>query len=152
MKPIIAGLALVVGTVIAAPLAAEQAQAPSEPAHKIFVLTGCLTGGPADTAAFKLTGAVAVGQAPPKPSAASPDAKDVYELVPVSGISEQGLDRKTLQTHVGKKVEVALRPVEVQPAQASSSSSTTATTAKPQEPAPARYTVSKLQALPGACP
>jgi len=82
MKPIIAGIALVFAGLIAAPSAAQQSQAPpKEPAHKIYVLTGCLTGGgPAETAPFKLTVAAWVGQAPPERSAASPDAKNVYEL------------------------------------------------------------------------
>ncbi len=153
MKPIVAGLALVFGGAIAAPLAAQQAQAPQkEPAHKIFLLTGCLTsGGPAETAPFKLTGAVPVGQAPPAQSAASPDAKNVYELLPVSGLTEQGIARAELQTHVGKKVEVTLRPVEVVPGPSSSSSSTTST-AKPEEAAPQRYTVSKITSVAGSCP
>ena len=151
MKPIVVGLALVFGAVIAAPSAAQQAQAKqSEPAHKIFVLTGCLTGGPAETALFKLTGAVPVGQAPPAPSAAGPDAKNVYELLPVSGLTEQGIARAELQTHVGKKVEVTLRPVEIAPGPSSSSSSTTST-AKPEEAVPQRYTVSKITSLAGSC-
>ena len=105
MKPIVV-LAVVFSGAIAAPSAQQaQAQAPaSEPAHKIFVLSGCLTGGPAPTGPFKLTGAVPVGQPPQAKPAVGPDAKDVYELLPVSGITEQGLDRKELQAHVGKKV------------------------------------------------
>ena len=83
MKPIVVGLALVVSGVIAAPSIAQQAQTPpSEPAHKVFVLTGCLTGSPAETYAFKLTRAVPVGQAPKEESAASPNAKNEYELLP----------------------------------------------------------------------
>src|SRR5688500_14606592 len=117
MKPIIAGIALVFGGLIAEPSAAQQPQAPpKEPAHKIYVLTGCLTGGgPAETSPFKLTGAAWVGQAPPERSAASPDAKNVYELLPARGLTEQGVPRADLQTHVGKKVEVTVRPVEVSP-------------------------------------
>ena len=65
MKPMSVGFALIVAGVTAATSAAQQAQAPpSEPAHKIYVLTGCLAGSPAATSPFKLTGAVAVGQAP----------------------------------------------------------------------------------------
>jgi hypothetical protein len=150
MKPIVA-LAVVFSSAIAAP-SAQQAQAPaSEPAHKIFVLSGCLTGSPAATGPFKLTGAVPVGQPPHAKPSVGPDAKDVYELLPVSGITEQGLDRKELQAHVGKKVEVTVRPVEVQPAQSPSSSTTpTTSTAKPAEPAPVRYTVSKISPI-GSC-
>jgi hypothetical protein len=153
MKPIVAGLALVFGAAIAAPLAAQPPQAPQkEPAHKIYVLTGCLTGsGPVETAPFKLTGAAWVGQAPPERAAVSPDAKNVYELLPVSGLTEQGVARKEMQTHVGKRVEVKVRPVEILPGPSPSPSST-ASTAKPQEAPPQRYTVTKINPLAGSCP
>ena len=151
MKPTVFGLALVVSGVIAAPSDAQQAQAPpSEPAHKVFVLTGCLADSPAATAAFKLTGAVSVGQAPREEGAASPDAKDVYELLPTSGLTEQGIARAELQTHVGKKVEVTVRPVEVVPGPTSSSSSTASTT-KPEKVAPPRYMVAKIKSLADSC-
>ena len=151
MKPIVSGLALVVVSAIAVSSAAQQANAPaSEPAHKIFVLSGCLTGGPAETSAFKLTGAVPVGQAPPEQSAASPAAKDAYELLPTTGLTEQGIARAELQAHVGKKVEVTVRPVEVVPGP-SSTSSTAASTAKSVEPAPQRYTVTQIKSLAGSC-
>ena len=151
MKPIVCGLALVVGAIIATPSAAQQAQSPpSEPAHKVFVVSGCLTGGgPAETAMFKLTGAVSVGQAPPERSA-SPDAKDVYELLPTTGLIEQGIARAELLTHVGKKVEATIRPVEVAPGPGSSSSAP-ATTAKVEETAPQRYTVSTIKSLGDTC-
>jgi hypothetical protein len=151
MKPIIVGLALLFGGVIAAPAAAQQAQAPpKEPAHKIFVLTGCLTGGgQAETAAFKLTGGAWVGQAPPERSAAAPD-KDVYELLPTVGLTEQGIARAELQKHVGQKVEVTVRPVEVGPGP-SQSSTPAASTAKPEQVPPQRYTVSKIKSLAGSC-
>ena len=152
MKPIIVGLALVFGGLLAAPAAAQQAQAPAkEPAHKIFVLTGCLTGGgPTETAAFKLSGAEWVGQIPPERSAASPDGKDVYELLPTVGLTEQGIARAELQKHVGQKVEVTVRPVEVAPGP-SQSSTPAASTAKLEQAAPQRYTVSKIKSLAGTC-
>ena len=152
MKPIVCALAFAFGAIIATPSAAQQAQSPpNEPAHKIFVVTGCLTGGgPAETAIFKLTGAVPVGQGPPERSAASPDAKDVYELLPTTGLIEQGIARAELQTHVGKKVEVTVRPVEVAPGPASSSS-TPATTAKVEQTPVQRYTVSKIKSLADTC-
>ena len=149
MKPIRVGLALVFAGVTAAATSAQQPPEPkSEPAHKVYVLTGCLTGGPAPTGPYKLTGAAAVGQAPAegKPGAS---VKDEYELLPTTGVVEQGLGREELQKHVGKKVEVTVRPVEVAPAKSSSSAATTST-AKPEEP-PQRYTVTKIQALTTAC-
>lgn len=149
MKPIGIGFALVLSGALAVPLVAQQAQAPPpEPAHKVFVLTGCLTGSPAANAPFKLTGATPQGQAPQQPAAGA-DAKDVYELVPVVGLIEQGLDRAELQTHVGKKVEVTIRPVEVASAPAAPPSAPSSTV-KPEEP-PVRYTVSKITAVANVC-
>ena len=152
MKPIVSGLALVFGVVIAASSAAQQEPKPaSEPAHKVFVVTGCLTGGgPAETAPFKLTGAVPVGQAPPEHSASGPDAKGVYELLPTTGVIDQGIGRKELLTHVGKKVEVTVRPVEVAPGPGSPPSAP-ATTAKVEDKAPQRYTVSQIKSLADTC-
>ena len=153
MKPIIFGLALVFGGVIAVP-AAQQAEAPAkEPAHKVFVLSGCLTGGTAETAAFKLTGAVPVGQAPKEGAAASPDAKNVYELLPTVGLTEQGIARPEMQKHVGKKVEVTVRPVEVVPGPSSSKQTPAAapSTARPEEAVPQRYTVTQIKSLADSC-
>ena len=113
------------------------------------MLTGCLTDSPAATAAFKLTGAVSLGQAP-REGAASPDAKGVYELLPMSGLTEQGLARAEIQTHVGKKVEVTVRPIEVVPGPSSSSSSTASTT-KPDRAEPPRYMVAKIKSLADSC-
>jgi len=154
MKPIVVGLAVAVSWTIAAPTIAQQVQTPSsEPAHKVFVLTGCLTGGPAETSPFNLTRAEPVGLAPKEGSAASPDAKNEYELIPTTGLTEQGIARAEMLTHVGKRVEVTVRPVEVVagPSPSSSSSSPVASTAKPQEAAPQRYTVTKIKALADSC-
>jgi hypothetical protein len=149
MKPIVLGLALVFASATAATIAAQQAQPPSEPAHKIYVLSGCLGGSPSSTAPFKLTGAVAVGQAPVA-GAASTTGKDGYELLPVAGVTEQGVAREELQLHIGKKVEVTVRPVEVAAPAKSSSSPATPSTPKPEEP-PQRYTVTKIKALAPSC-
>jgi len=149
MKPIVVGLALVVSGVFAAPSIAQQEQKPpSEPAHKVFVLTGCLTASPAATEVFKLTGAVPVGQGPKEDSAASPGAKKEYELLP-TGLTEQGVDRAEMLTHVGKKVELTVRPVEVV-SSPSPSSSSSAPTAKPEQATP-RYTVTTIKSLASSC-
>jgi hypothetical protein len=150
MKPILVGLCLVFGGMTAASTSAQQPQEQkSEPAHKIYVLTGCLTaGGPAPTAPYKLTGAAAVGQAPAEGKSGT-GVKDEYELLPITGVVEQGVGREELQKHVGKKVEVTVRPVELTPAKSSPSAPSTST-AKPEE-VPQRYTVTKIQALTAAC-
>ena len=148
MKPTLVGLALVCAGATVASTAQQPQEQKNEPAHKIYVLTGCLTGGTAPTAPYKLTAAVAVGQAPAE---AKPGAgiKDEYELLPTTGLTEQGIAREELQKHVGKKVEVTVRPVEVAPAKSSAPAATTST-AKPEE-APQRYTVTKIQVLTTAC-
>ena len=149
MKPIVAGLALVVSGVIAAPSVAQQPQTtPSEPAHKVFVFTGCLTSTAAATEVFKLTGAVPVGQAPKEGLVASPSAKNEYELLS-TGLTEQGVARAEMLTHVGKKVEVTVRPVEVVPSP-SSSSAPAAPTPNPEQAA-RRYTVTAIKSLANSC-
>ena len=149
--------AIVFGTVVGltswiAALSAQQAPSPSsEPAHKIYVMTGCLEVGSAPTSVFRLTGAKNVGQAPPATSAGSTAASRtdmVYELQPVASLSEQGINRETLQSHVGKRVEVTMRPVEVPPPSPAPPATTTAT--KPEQPAP-RYTVAKISRLAESC-
>ena len=96
-----------------AALTAQQQPAPTtEPAHKVYVLTGCLEAGTA-TSSFRLAGGTAVGQAPPArtPSASSAETTGVYLLEPVSSIGEQGISRERLQGQVGARVEVTVRPV-----------------------------------------
>ena len=124
MKPILVGLALAFfAGATAAPVAQQPQEQKNEPAHKIYVLTGCLVGSTAPTSPYKLTGAAAVGQAPAEGKAGA-GVKDEYELLPISGVVEQGVAREELQKHVGKKVEVTVRPVEVAPAKSSPSAPT----------------------------
>ena len=141
---------IVFGTVVVwiAALSAQQQPAPSkEPAHKIYLVSGCLEGGSESTSAFKLTGAKNIGQVPP-PSAASTTKSGtdtVYELQPVLSVSEQGINREGLQSHVGKRVEVTIRPIEVPPAPPSPAAAP-GIAAKPEQPAPQRYTAVKISA------
>jgi hypothetical protein len=149
MKPIIVGLVMILGGA-AATLAAQQAPPkPNEPAHKVFVLTGCLRAGAPATPAFKLSGAVPVGQAPERPASSS-GANDVYELQPVSGLTEQGIGKAELDRHAGKKVEVTVRPVEVAPGPSPSTSSA-AQAGKVDDTTPPRYTVTAIKPAPGTC-
>jgi hypothetical protein len=154
MRTIVFATVVVLTGRIAAP-SAQQAPSPTnEPAHKIYVMTGCLEAGSESTAAFKLTSAKNVGQAPP-PSNAGPNVTSrtdaVYELQPVSSVSEQGITRERLQSYVGKQVEVTIRPVEV-PLAPSSPPRATATPAKPEQSVPQRYTVVKISQLTESCP
>jgi hypothetical protein len=125
----------------------------NQPAHNVFVLTGCLDKGDTETT-FRLTRASAVGQTPPRSNATPPatEAKgeDAYELQATSSVSEQGLSREQLQTEVGQRVEVTIRPIEV------TASSAPLTTAAPAEKKPAesprpRYTVVKISRVGGTC-
>ncbi len=155
MKPIIFGTGLLVSCWIAVPLAQQPPASTTEPAHKVFVLTGCLEGGPAPTSVFKLAGATAVGQAPQATRGATSSARassgtsDSYELLPIAGVGEQGIKREELQSHVGKRVEVTVRPVEASPAAPSSAAKDA--NAKPEESAPQRYTVTKITRLADSC-
>jgi hypothetical protein len=150
------GTALVLAGWIMGP-AAQQTPPANEPAHRVFVLTGCLEGGSGPTSAFKLTGTTAVGQAPSAPTGSSPTGtaiKDVYEIQPTSSVSEQGINREGLQSHIGKRVEVTVRPIEVlSPAPSSSSSLSSATepAKKAELSAPQRYTVTKINQLADSC-
>jgi hypothetical protein len=152
MRTIIFGTVVVLTGWIAAP-SAQQAPSPSnEPAHKVYVMTGCLEAGSESTAAFKLTSAKNVGQALPPSNANVKSRTDtMYELQPVSSVSEQGITRERLQSHVGKQVEVTVRPVEV-PIAPSSPPRAPAAPAKPEQAVPQRYTVVKISQLAESCP
>jgi hypothetical protein len=128
-------------------VSAQQTPSPSnEPAHKIYAMSGCLELGSSSNSAFKLTGAQHIGQAPP---AASATAAAVYELQPVSNFGEQGISRERLKSHVGKRVEVTVRPVEV--SAPTSPPRTTDSPEKPEQPLPPRYTVVTISQLAESC-
>jgi hypothetical protein len=126
----------------------------NQPAHNVFVLTGCLERGDAP-AAFRLTRASAIGQAPPRSNAtpAAKDAKDdnAYELQATSSVSEQGLSREQLQTDVGQRVEVTIRPIETTASAAPLTTSSPAGEKKPAESPRPRYTVVKISRLGDSC-
>jgi hypothetical protein len=157
MKPITFGTGLLLSCWLAIPLAQQPPAPAAEPAHKVFVLTGCLEGGGAAPASlvFKLTGAAAVGQTPraTRGSTSTPGARggtdDSYELLPIGSFGEQGIKREDLQNHVGKRVEVTVRPVESAPAPPSSASAEAKV--KPEESSPQRYTVIKIARLADSC-
>jgi hypothetical protein len=151
MKQMTFATSLVLACWITAP-AAQRTQVPTnEPAHKVFVLTGCLERGDTPTA-FRLTRASAVGQPPPRPttSAGVPKPEDVYELQATSSVSEQGLSSEKLLPEVGKRIETTIRPVEAalpippQPAAANAAD-------KPLEAPRQRYTVIKFERIADSC-
>jgi hypothetical protein len=153
MNRIVIGSAVAVVWCLAVPFAQDQRlPAPkAEPAHNVFVLTGCLEAGTDPTATFKLTDASAIGQAPPGGAAGAVGTsgqKPSYELRPVSGVSEQGMDAKALKAHLGQRVEVIVRPID-SPAAAPASEPVAAP--KPTEAAPKRYTVTELKRVIGSC-
>jgi hypothetical protein len=131
--------------------AQQQPESTPEPAHKVYVLTGCLEGDTAATSAFKLTDGSVVGQAPPVRSSSSGgrEASGEYLLQPVSGVGDQGISREGLQSHVGARVEVTVRPVEV--LRGTPSSASTESKDKPNDAAPERYTVIKISRVAGSC-
>ena len=99
---------------VAASLAQQSPSSPNEPAHKVYSMTGCLEGGSAAKSVFKLADATSIGQLPPTdPSNTDAGAGTrSYDLLPVASVSEQGMNRETLESHVGGRVEVTVRPVE----------------------------------------
>ncbi len=161
MKKILLASAVAAACCVAAPFAQQQEPTPSAeiaPAHNVFVVTGCLKAGPEATPTFKLTDASSVGQ-PPSGRAvdggavATSGQKDSYELRAVSDLGAQGLDADELKAHVGKQVEVVLRPVESPaPAGAPAAGLAQPQAAKPVEPAPARFSVTELKRVIGSCP
>ena len=129
-------------------------QTANEPAHNVFVLTGCLEKGDAPTT-FRLTRASAVGQTPPRANATPPvsesKGEDAYELQATSSVSEQGLSREQLQAEVGARVEVTIRPVEAPSGSGPLTTAAPAGEKKPAESPRPRYTVVKISRLGGSC-
>jgi hypothetical protein len=145
-------LAMACGVTSAA--AQQTPQSRNEPAHNVFVLTGCLERGDAPSS-FRLTRATSTGQLPPRSNATPPakDAKDddAYELKAKSSVSEEGLREEQLETDVGARVEVTIRPVEAAAAAAPLTTSSTAAEKKPTQSPRQRYTVIKLARIDGSC-
>ena len=126
----------------------------TEPAHNVFVLTGCLEKGDSPTS-FQLTRASAVGQTPPRsnatPAATESKGEEAYDLQATSSVSEQGLSREQLQTEVGARVEVTIRPVEALSGAPPLTTASPAGEKKPAELPRPRYTVVKISRLDGSC-
>jgi hypothetical protein len=149
--------AVVVTWSVATPFAQQQ-PAPSsatEPAHKVLVLTGCLSGGAATTPAFKLTDVSPLGQATPgratdAGAVGTSGQKESYELQPVSGLESKGLDADALKSHVGKRVEMVVRPIEsLAPPPATGLAEAQAP--KQVEPRPQRFSVTEIRRVIGNC-
>lgn len=122
-----------------------------EPAHNVFVMTGCLERGTAPSA-FRLTRAAPVGQTPPPPTTSSATDADVYELQATSSVSELGLSSERLQPEVGTRVQMTIRPVEAAPtSSASSRSASENTREKPAESPRPRYTVIAIERIADSC-
>jgi len=145
-------VAMVCGVTAAAAQRTPDAQ--NEPAHNVFVLTGCLEQGDAPSS-FRLTRASSTGQLPPRSNATPPVADDKdensYELQARTSVSEQGLNREQLQKDVGARVEITIRPVEAASASVPLSTSSTATEKKATESPRPRYTVIKVARTGGSC-
>jgi len=160
MRTIILGSAVAVVLSTAASFAQQRPAPTAEPAHNVFVLTGCLMSEAKATPVFKLTDAEATGRAIPpaaEPGAVgtsgrvgTPGQKPSYELRPVSGVGAQGIDADGLKAHVGHRVEVVVRPVEA-PAPAAAPAGAAIEAARPIEPAPERYTVTTIKRVVGRC-
>ena len=154
---------LIFGSIVAVacsavPFAQEQrTPAPkAEPAHNVYVLTGCLMSDAVAAPTFKLTDATSIGQPPPARAGiagavGTSGQKATYELRPVSGVSAQGKDADALKAHVGHRVEVVVRPVESPAPAGPAAGLASAETAKPVEPALERFTVTEIKRATGRC-
>ena len=158
MKKTIIGTIAGVAWCVALPFAQQpqaNASAPqTEPAHKVYRLSGCLMAASIAAPTFKLTDAWAVGHAAPTqagvPGAVGTSGRMTsYELRPVSGVNAQGLDAAALKAHMGHRVEVVVRPIEVAPEPASGLASSH--TARSAEPVPERFTVTEIKRVVGRC-
>jgi hypothetical protein len=144
-----------VGLILQIAAASAQQGAPNEPAHKVHVISGCLRHSSAATSIFTLTDATVIGQPlPADPSNADADVgagPRSYDVVPVSSVSEQGINRETLESHVGSRVEVTVRPIEAAQAPSTTTSTSKATAAKIDESLPRRYTAVTINKVLGSC-
>ena len=151
MKPIVFATSIVFVFQVTESLAQSP---PIEPAHNVYVLSGCLEGSSAPTPLFKLVDAMPIGQAPPSDppkTEAGVDATRAYDLLPVTSVSEQGVARETLARHIGTRVEVTVRPVEPSIAPSTTTRTSENTAAKLEQSTARRYTVVKINKLPGSC-
>ena len=146
-------LATGVGLVLQAATSLAQQSPPNEPAHKVYVMAGCLARGSASTSVFQLADSTPIGQAPPADSSNTGAGAGThsYDLLPVSSVSEQGINRETLANHVGSRVEVTVRPLEPTAAASGTTSTSNTTAAKVEQATPRRYTVVKIRKVPGSC-
>lgn len=154
MKKTVLGCAVALAWCVAVPFAQEPAPpAKPEPAHKVYVLTGCLETGAGAIPAFKLTDATSIGEVPggaAEPGAVGTSGQKVsYELQPVSGVNAQGMDTDALKVYAGQRVEVTVRPADA-PAAAPTPANLGAQAGKPTEP-PARYSVTAIKRVTGIC-
>src|SRR5688572_13314390 len=123
MRSALFGCAVAVAFCVAVPSAEQQtttAAPEATPAHKVYVLTGCLAARADAPSVFTLSDASAVGDLPPsgpvQPGPVEPATaerpvgtsgqKPRYELQAVSGINAQGKDEAALKAHAGHRVEV----------------------------------------------
>jgi hypothetical protein len=157
MKRIVLGTVVAVAWCVAAPLAQQQpANAPTtEPAHNVFVLTGCIAAAAEPAAAFNVTDASFIGQRPAARSAEAGAAgtsgqKAAYQLRPVTGVDAQGLDADELKAHLGRRVEMLVRPVEPQAAPPTTQPAGVQP-AKPVEPPAEQFTVTEIRRVIGSC-
>ena len=142
-----------------AAISGAQNQAPARPdptvAHKTYVLNGCLVmTGTSPTAAFELTDATAVGQAPPaavepRPTATSGE-KLTFRLKPETSPDQGGVREEQLRMHAGQRVQVTVRePSAVAPPPARTAQQSAA--APRSQAAPQDYTVTEIKLVSEGC-
>lgn len=140
------------------------------PAHDTYVLVGCLEAesGPAPVTGVTLSNATAVGQAPPEsdsqPAAVGtsgrPASGRMYRLQanPVESVTQPGIKAEALAAEVGHRVQVTVRPLEVDaPAPVSPTAGAATTTTPAVTPPPndnraaTRFAVTALSQVSTSC-
>lgn len=134
-------------------LGAQQDAAPEDRlAHEVYLLQGCLEEGPATAEIFTLSDATANGPAPPTAQAESGETGEpqaTYQLRPVAGFLQSGVEADELRAHVGYRVEVTVRPPD--PAPEPETAPVVTETGDPAgsdivpEPAPPVFTVAEIR-------
>jgi hypothetical protein len=129
--------------------AAQTAATPqaTESAHQTMIFSGCLEK-PNAGAMIKLTNASRIDQ--PSPATSAGPKSEEYELTSEKGLASGGGANVDLDSHVGHKVEVTVRPPEV--AQPPSTPETAAARPASAEPVKIkRFTVISLKQLASTC-
>lgn len=155
MRKAVLASAVAIAWSVAVPYGKQQSapRPTAAPAHNVFVLTGCLMSESSAKDTFTLTDVLPLAQSQAaragEPGAVGTSGQNAsYELRPVSGLSAQGVNADGLKAHVGHRVEVTVRPIEL-PAAAPTTGATGII--RPVQAERERFTVTEIKRVVGRC-